>query len=113
MIEISEIKGVLVAKFIKQDRFNSLITEPVKDTLMGYFNKPNTKLIINLEGIKFIDSSGFSVFLTIMKTANNNYGKLKICSVASEVKELFELLQLHNIFEIYDSQEECLNSFNN
>ncbi len=112
MIEISENKGILVASFKDQDRFNALITEPVKEKLMGYFNKPNTRLMIDLTGIKFIDSSGFSVFLTVMKAANNNYGELKICNVSKEVKELFELLQLHNIFEIYDSVQECLASFN-
>lgn len=111
MIEVSENNGVLIAKFSDQDRFNSLITEPVKETLLSYFTKPNTKLIVNLNGIKFIDSSGFSVFLSLMKAANNNYGELKICNITPEVKELFELLQLHNIFEIYDSQEECLQSF--
>jgi len=111
MIEVTENNGIVVAKFKDQDRFNSLITEPVKETLLSYFNKPNTKLVINLNGIKFIDSSGFSVFLSIMKAANNNYGELKICNVLPEVKELFELLQLHNIFEIYDTQEECVKSF--
>jgi anti-anti-sigma regulatory factor len=48
-----------------------------------------------------------------MKVANNNYGELKICGVSSEVKELFELLQLHNIFELFESQDECIASFNN
>jgi anti-sigma B factor antagonist len=111
MIEVTEVNGVLVAKFTNQDRFNSLISEPVKETLLAYFNKPNSKLILDLAGIKFIDSSGFSVFLSIMKVANNNYGEFKICNIAPEVKELFQLLQLHNIFDIHDTLEECISSF--
>lgn len=111
MIEVNEINGVLVATFPDQDRFNALIAEPVKATLMGYYEKPNTKMVIDLEGIKFIDSSGFSVFLNLMKAANNNYGEIKICNANPEVKSLFEVLQLHNIFEIYNSLEECLKSF--
>lgn len=111
MIEVHENKGILIAHFPEQDRFNALITEPVKETLLAYYDKPNTKLVISLEGIKFIDSSGFSVFLTLMKAANNNYGELKICNVNADVKSLFEVLQLHNVFDIYDSCEDCLNSF--
>ena len=111
MITITEVKGIQVARFSGQDRFNTLITDPVKETLLNYFNKPNTRLILSLEGIKFIDSSGFSVFLTIMKAANNNYGEFKICNIAADVKELFQVLQLHNIFEIHDTLDECIDSF--
>lgn len=111
MIEVNEKQGILVAGFTGQDRFNGLITEPVKEKLLAYYNKPNTRLVIDLEGIKFIDSSGFSVFLSLMKAANNNYGELKICNVNPEVKELFQVLQLHNVFEIYDHCKDCLDSF--
>lgn len=111
MITVEENNGVLVAAFTEEDRFNALITEPVKEKLLPYFSRPNTRLIINLEGIKFIDSSGFSVFLSLMKAANNNYGQLKICNVHPEVKELFKVLQLHNVFELYDALDECLESF--
>jgi len=111
MIEVKEQDGILVAGFTDEDRFNGLITEPVKEKLLAYYNKPNTKLVIDLHGIKFIDSSGFSVFLSLMKAANNNYGELKICNVNQEVKELFKVLQLHNVFEIYDTCDDCLESF--
>ena len=111
MIEVSEEKGILVAKFTNEDKFNALIAEAVKETILSYYNKPNTKLIISLEGIRFIDSSGFSTLLTIMKAANNNYGEFKICNVAEEVKELFQVLQLHNIFEIHDSFNDGIKSF--
>ena len=111
MIEVKEINGILVATFPDQDRFNALITEPVKKTLMGYYEKPNTKMVLDLEGIRFIDSSGFSVFLNLMKAANNNYGEIKICNPTAEVKSLFEVLQLHNIFELFNTREECLKSF--
>ena len=73
--------------------------------------KPNTKLIIDLKGVKYIDSSGFGVFLSVMKSANNNYGDLRFCNIADEVMELFKLLQLHNIFKIYPTVDECINSF--
>ena len=111
MIQVDENNGILVARFTEGDRFNALITEPVKEKLLPYFSKPNTRLALSLKGIKFIDSSGFSVFLSLMKAANNNYGQLKICNVSDEVKELFKVLQLHNVFELYDSLEECLESF--
>lgn len=111
MLKTEKINNVTVVKFNDIDRFNALIVEPVKEQLKSFFNKPDMRLALSLEGIKFIDSSGFGVFLSIMKTANSNHGQFKICDIRPEVMELFKLLQLHNVFDLYDSQEECVNSF--
>ena len=111
MLEVSTINNVNVVSFQNTDRFNALIAEPVKEELLEFFNKPNAKLAIDLEGVNFIDSSGFGVFLSAMKAANNNYGTLKICNVSEEVMELFKLLQLHNVFELFSSLDECITSF--
>ena len=111
MLKTETIDNINIVSFSNSDRFNALITEPVKENLLEFFNKSNVKLVLNLEGIKFIDSSGFGVFLSVMKAANNNYGVFKICNVNKDVMELFKLLQLHNVFEIYTDQEDCIKSF--
>ena len=111
MLDTKESNGVIIVNFKDTDRFNALITEPVKESLLGYFSKPETKLVLDLEGIKFIDSTGFSVFLSTMKAASNHNGQFKICNVSGEVKELFQVLQLHNVFELYDTLDECLATF--
>jgi anti-sigma B factor antagonist len=112
MLKVEQINNIYIASFENINRFNALITEPVKEQLNNLFNKPNTKLVLNLSGISFIDSSGFGVFLSVMKTANINYGQFKICNINAEVMELFKLLQLHNVFEIYSNLDDCLRSFN-
>ncbi len=111
MLKIEKVENIEVAKFEDVQKFNALITEKVKEELAQLFQKPNTKLILDLEGVKYIDSSGFGVFLSVMKMANNNYGFFKICNIAPEVMELFKLLQLHNIFDIYDDLQDCIKSF--
>jgi anti-sigma B factor antagonist len=111
MLKIEKINNITVVRFDNIDRFNALITEPVKEDLKSFFNTPGTRLILNLEGIKYIDSSGFGVFLSILKTANNNKGVFRICGINHEVMELFRLLQLHNVFTLYANLDECLDSF--
>lgn len=111
MIKTEKINGILVIRFDSIDRFNALITEPVKEDLKSFYTHPGIKMALSLEGIRFIDSTGFGVFLSILKTANNNHGQFKICNIASEVMELFKLLQLHNVFELYENLDDCLKSF--
>ena len=111
MLEIKNIDDILVANLNDTNRFNSPIVEPVKESLLELFTKPNVSLAFSLKGISFIDSSGFGVFLSALKAASNNYGQFKICNVSPEVMELFKLLQLHHVFEIYDELDACLESF--
>ena len=112
MLETKNIDDILVVRLKDSERLNALIAEPVKVKLLEFFNKPNTNLIFDLQGITFIDSTGFGVLLSTMKAANNNYGQFKICNVNADVMELFKLLQLHHVFEIYDELDPCLKSFN-
>lgn len=111
MLKTETSNGIIIVSFDNVNRFNALIADPVKEQMKSFYVKPNTKLVLNMEGIDFVDSTGFGVFLSIMKTANNNYGFFKICNIAPGVMELFKLLQLHNVFEIYNTKEDCLKSF--
>jgi anti-sigma B factor antagonist len=111
MLKIEKINDITVVRFDNIDRFNALISEPVKEDLKSFFNSPGTKLILNLEGIKYIDSSGFGVFLSILKTSTNNKGVFRMCCFSTEVMDLFKLLQLHNVFTLYATLDECLDSF--
>jgi anti-sigma B factor antagonist len=112
MLETKEIKGVKVVTIKDSQRLNAMISETVKSELLSFFEKSNTRLVFDLSNITFIDSSGFGVFLSAMKAANNHNSQFKICNVNSGVMELFKLLQLHHVFEIYDELDPCLESFN-
>ena len=111
MLQTETIQDIIVVRFENVNRFNALIADSVKEQLKQLYEQPYTKLILNLEDIDFIDSTGFGVFLSIMKTANNSYGFFKICNIHSDVMELFKLLKLHNVFEIYNTLDDCVRSF--
>lgn len=111
MIETKNIEGVHVVNLKNTNRFNAPIAESIKKALIEIYSKPNVDLVFSLEGISYIDSSGFGVFLSALKAASNHYGRFKICNVGPEAMDLFKLLQLHHIFEIYDELDACLLSF--
>ncbi len=111
MLKSEHKNGVLVYSFDNSDKFNAPVAESVKSEIASKFLKPDAKVVFNLKGINYIDSSGFGTLLTLLKRAKTNYGCFRICNVSDQVMELFRLLQLHNIFEIFGTEEECINSF--
>ncbi|MGC9375039.1 MAG: STAS domain-containing protein [Bacteroidales bacterium] len=103
--------GVEILSFDNMNKLNILIAQTLKEEVAQYLTKPNTKLILNLEGIEYVDSSGFGALLSILRNAKNNDSQFKICNISSDVMDLIKLLQLHNVFDICDNIDECLNSF--
>lgn len=96
----------------KGNKINALVSEEIRDQVSKIFDDvAGTKLIIDLNGVEFIDSSGFGCFLSIRKAANSNYGTLKFANAGTRIKELFHILHLHTIFEVHDELQECISSF--
>ncbi len=92
-------------------KINALITDEIRDGISKVFDNSNSKVVIDLKGVEYIDSSGFGCFLSIMKSARNNYGILKFVNPEPNVNELFQMLHLHTVFQIYDDMDTCLRSF--
>jgi anti-anti-sigma factor len=93
------------------NKINALIAEEIRESISKLFEQPHAKVIIDLKGVEYIDSSGFGCFLSILRTARNNYGAIKIANPEPAVKLLFETLHLHTVFEMCSDMEDCLRSF--
>lgn len=68
---------------------------------------PNN-LIINLEGVRYIDSSGLSVLLEMHKRAQAKNGMLSVISTHSQILKLFNLTGLIKILKVYPNEAEAL-----
>jgi len=93
------------------NKINALITDEIRDGIIKVFDNSNSKVIIDLKGVEYIDSSGFGCFLSVMKAARSNYGVLKFANPEPRVMELFQSLHLHTVFQIYDDIDTCMRSF--
>jgi anti-anti-sigma factor len=78
---------------------------------LGPVLKNCRKLILDLEGVTFVDSRGCGVILSCLKHVSTAGGDLKICHVAPLVREVFELIRMDQICEIVDTREEAVQAF--
>ncbi|MGA2406496.1 MAG: STAS domain-containing protein [Bacteroidales bacterium] len=110
MIHIEKKDKIDIISF-SVNKINALIIDEIRDRIIKTFENSNSKVIIDLKGIEYIDSSGFGCFLSAMKAARNNYGVLKFVNPEPKVIELFETLHLQTVFQIYTDLDTCLKSF--
>lgn len=92
-------------------KINTTTIDEIKEGVSRVFENPGSKVIIDLQGIDYIDSTGFACFLSLHKAAKNNLGILKFANPESRATELFHTLHLHSVFELYDDMDSCIRSF--
>lgn len=64
-----------------------------------------SQVVVNMEEIQFMDSSGLGAFLSGMRDVTSKGGELRLCAVTPPVRTLFELVRLHRIMDIHESLE--------
>lgn len=110
MINIEKKDKINIISF-SINKINALVTDEIRETILKVFDNSNSKVIIDLRGVEYVDSSGFGCFLSVMRAARNNYSTLKFANPEPKVTELFETLHLHTVFQIYTDMDSCVKSF--
>lgn len=73
--------------------------------------KENSRIVLDLKELEFIDSSGLGAILSCFRQVNAVGGDLKLCNMNDSVRILFELVRMHRVFEIYGTCEEAVAVF--
>ena len=73
--------------------------------------EPHGKVVFDLAGLQFIDSSGLGAILSCLRRLNAEGGELKLCGMSKPVRALFELVRMHKIFDIYGTKEDAIRAF--
>ena len=68
-------------------------------------------IVVNLESADMIDYNGLSILAIAYKNVLNHKGKLKFINVPLSAIELFKVVKLETVFEIYADEESAVNSF--
>ncbi|MDR0815223.1 MAG: STAS domain-containing protein [Bacteroidales bacterium] len=81
MITINQIDSISEVKLNLQN-LNLFVSENVKTELLKIFQRSNAKVLMNMEGVSFLDSSGFAVLLTASKEAEKTNGQILFCNIS-------------------------------
>ena len=65
-------------------------------------------LVLDLQQVEFIDSSGLSVLVSALKAAQAEDGEVVLLHPSNGVRSLIELTRLHQVFEIFEDQDAAI-----
>lgn len=70
-----------------------------------------TRIVLNLGGVDFINSSGINVLASSHTAVSSRGGKLKLVSLQPKVRDVLAITRLATVFEVDDTEDEAVASF--
>lgn len=89
---------------------NARSAEEAKQAFRNLVEKGVTRVVVDLQEVPFIDSSGLAALVSGLKTLGGAASDLKLAAPQSQARLLFELTMFDRVFEIHDSVDDALKS---
>ena len=69
------------------------------------------KILLNLAGVSYIDSSGIGELVSSFTAINKDGGQLKLLNLTQKIQDLLTITKLLTVFDVYDEESDALGSF--
>lgn len=83
----------------------------VEEEINKFIQSGKIKIIISLNDIEYLSSSGLRIFIAVSRKLKEVGGQLKLIKLNETAKKIFKIVELIDMFDIYESEEEAIKSF--
>ncbi len=102
-------KGYIVLSFVGD---LDMWTLPLaKEKINGLIQEKKVKIVLDLERMNYIDSSGLGFFIGTLKKLRDAGGDLILINLNAYIYGIFKLIQLQHIIQTYDTLEDAKKHF--
>lgn len=70
-----------------------------------------TKILIDLKGVKKMDSSGLGELIAAHNSVTENGGVIKLMNLPPKLHGVLGITQIVSVFDVFDDEREALTSF--
>ena len=91
-----------------EGRVDADTADRLRDLLLELANESARTVVVDLEAVDFIDSSGLSALVAGFKSLTRSGGTMRLTRPKPQAQTALRLTQLDRVFTIFDSVEEAL-----
>ena len=100
-----------VAVIVPSGRLDVAGAPALKDAISQLAKNGPPKVVIDMEGISFVDSTGLGSVIAALKEIRSSQGELRLAAPNQQVRVVLELTTLDRVFPYYATVEEALTGF--
>jgi len=106
----SEVNGVSVVqldgRIVLGEESNSL-----REKLKSLIAEGKKKIVLNMAGVKYIDSAGLGTLVAAHLSAKNQGASARLCHLGDKFHEIMQVTKLLTVFDVYDTEAAAVGSF--
>ncbi|GIX40732.1 MAG: anti-sigma factor antagonist [Leptospiraceae bacterium] len=92
-------------------RIDVHLASEIESFLMKLIEQNPTKdFVLNLSEVEYMSSSGLRVFVSIMRNLKEKNRSLKLSNLSLAVKRVFEVVELMDMFDIYEDESDAVSA---
>jgi anti-sigma B factor antagonist len=84
----------------------------LRDAIRRLTGEGKKKILLNLRGVSYIDSTGIGELIANFTTITREGGQLKLLNLTEKIQNLLVITKLLTVFDVYEDEPTALNSFN-
>ncbi|WP_419781883.1 STAS domain-containing protein [Maridesulfovibrio sp.] len=108
-VDIETINEICIVR-PKTHRLDASTAVDFKNTLLKLIEEGNLRLLLNLEKVDFIDSSGLGAIISALRQVGVK-GDIKLCDIAEQVEELLRLTRLNKVLATFPCEKDALEGY--
>jgi len=108
-LDVQKLNDIVVVR-LPVNRLEVSIAQDFKNEILKLIEKGHKKIVLDMENVRFIDSSGLGCMVSCLKSVGGD-GDLKIANPSDSVQKLLKITKLNRIFNIYSSTQQAIEEF--
>lgn len=110
-IELDNVDEVSVVKFTDEKVMDPARIEQMGNELLRISDSQDSeKVLINFSNVKFFSSAAINKLIVMEKRMRAKGGQVMLSNLRPEVRDLFDLTNLNDLFQIEDEQNTAIKS---
>jgi len=112
LLEEEVVDGVTVAKILVKKILDESMCQVLGRRLHELGDDENTlRLIVDFDGVEYVCSMFLSKLITLDKKQMAKGGRLRFCTIRSDILEVFKITRLEKLFVIKENRAKALEGF--
>ena len=96
-----------------QGRMDAQVSGLLKEHIKELLDTGAKKLVLDLEGLEFLDSSGLGALVSCLRRVKEKKGEIKLAGLGPEVRSIFDITRVSRLFDICESVADAVKAFKN
>lgn len=85
--------------------------ETFDETLKTLIHEGHCNVIVNMDRVKWVNSTGLGILISGYTTLRKSGGELKLLKVSERIENIFVVSKLFTVFQSFSDEDEAVQSF--